>query len=327
LGEGTAYSPWRSLRPRWWFPVVDSTTVGFTTSGGDVLARHTYQATITNRTNSILYSYDRFYPTVSLLASRYEDSVDHEKYDRRLLGQITVPWRKVQWRVSGSAALIHDEIPGAALQGFRLGAFFNNAHEYLFSISPERGVTASIDYENLSRTLGSDRSLQEIRGDVRGYLTIPCARSPLGHHVLAVRAAGGRNFGDFVLQRHLKVGGDSTGELSSLDLTEFPVRGFETKTLRGRSAAIGSVEYRFPLYEIERGPTTWPLFFNRIHGDVFSDAGRAGGQTIASAGAEAAADFIIANGIAIRYRVGVAWRLTKPGKGDVQPYISFGTSF
>lgn len=346
--SAVAYSPWRSLRPRWWLPVITSTTVngeskpliGFTTSGGDVIARHTYEATITNRSNSLLYSYDRFYPTLTFLGARYDDDVvnNYTETTNRLLAQAKLPYRRVQWQISGSVAAIRDHVSSDAnlprpdifrgtLQGFRAGLFFNNAHEYLFSISPERGVTASVDYENLSRALGSDRSLQQIRGDLRGYLTIPYANSPLGHHVLAARAAGGKNFGDFVFQRELKVGGDSTGELTALDLTEFPVRGFDSKTLRGQSAVIGSVEYRFPLYEIERGPTTWPIFFNRIHGDVFTDAGRAGGQTIASAGAEGAADFIIANGIAIRYRIGVAWRLTKPGKGDVQPYVSFGTSF
>ena len=334
------YSPWQSLRPRWWFPVIGSAAIGgenkpifgITTSGADVLGRHTYEATLTNRLYGVVYSYDRFYPTFTLAASQFdEDFSSATSVTDRVVAQMTVPLNRVQWQSAASIGLIRDHIGGSAeprlfrgtLQGFRVGVFFNNAHEYLYSISLERGVTANVDYENLK----GDASLQTIRGDLRGYLTIPWAASPLGHHVLAARVAGGRNTGDFVLQRQLKVGGDSTGELTTLDLTNFPVRGFDDSTLRGQSAAIASVEYRFPLYEIERGPATWPIFFNRVHGDVWSDAGRVSGQHIASAGAEGAVDFIIANEILIRYRMGAAFRLTDPDKGKVVPYISIGSSF
>ena len=60
--------------------------------------------------------------------------------------------RKVQWQVVGSAGVIRDSIDGdipsgiterdldtagifrGTLQGFRLGVFYNNAREYLYSI-------------------------------------------------------------------------------------------------------------------------------------------------------------------------------------------------
>ena len=252
----TAYSPWSSLRPRWWFPIISSVTVndeveavvGLVTSGGDVLGRHTYSATLTNRTNAILYSYDRFYPTFNILAARYDETFVTDVTDTtdRLIAQVAVPWRKFQWETVGSASLIRDHIDGdpvaglfrGTLQGFRLGAYFNSAREYLFSVSPERGVTVSVDYERLT----GDASLQTVRGDVRGYLSIPLARAPLGRHVLALRAAGGRNSGDFVFQRELEVGGEGLGELATLDLTDFPVRGYDSGTLRGSEAAIGSLE-------------------------------------------------------------------------------------
>lgn len=334
------YSPWQSLRPRWWFPVIGSASIGgenkpifgISTSGGDVLGRHTYVATLTNRLYGVVYSYDRFYPTFTLAASQFDENFSSfTSITDRVVAQMSVPYRKVQWQSAASIGLIRDHVGGTpephlfrgTLQGFRAGLFFNNAREYLYSISPERGITATVDYENL----GGDASLQTMRGDLRGYLTIPYAPSPLGHHVLAARIAGGRNSGDFVLQRQLKVGGDSTGELTTLDLTNFPVRGFDDNTLRGQTAAIASVEYRFPIHELERGPATWPIFFNRVHGDAWSDAGRAGGQHIASAGAEGAVDFIIANALLIRYRMGVAVRLTDPDKGKVVPYISIGSSF
>ena len=348
--ESKPYSPWQSLRPRWWFPILSSTSIngksrpifGLTTSGGDVIGHHSYTATLTNRLYGLLYSYDRFYPTFTIAASQFQDNFigattgnEYTAVTNRIVGLVSVPFRKVQWQTSVYGGLIRDHVGGdvpssiftGTLQGIRAGAFFNNAHEYLFSISPERGITANVDYENLNRSLGSDLSAQTLRGDVRGYLTIPYKRSALGHHVLALRAAGGGNTGDFISQRQLRVGGDSTGELTTADIRDFPVRGFDEGTLRGRTAEIASAEYRFPLYEIDRGPSTYPLFFNRVHGDVFTDAGRASGQHIASAGAEGAVDFMIAIVLLIRARVGVAVRLTDPDKRKVVPYLSIGSSF
>jgi outer membrane protein assembly factor BamA len=179
------------------------------------------------------------------------------------------------------------------------------------SISPERGVTALAELEKVR---GSGASLQQMRADLRGYLSIPWSRSPLGRHVLALRAAGGRNTGTFILQRELRVGGDAT---------RFPVRGYTDPTLRGQSAAIASVEYRFPIHEIDRGPASWPLYFHRVHGDVFVDAGQAWrqrnfrGNTIVSMGAEAAMDVSFGYVLPIRFRAGVAMRLRDPAKGDV----------
>jgi outer membrane protein assembly factor BamA len=142
-----------------------------------------------------------------------------------------------------------------------------------------------------------------------------------------LRAAAARNSGDFIRQRELEVGGLGFGEFLTFDTTDMPVRGFEDGTLRGDSAGIGSIEYRFPIHEIDRGPTTIPIFFNRIHGSVFADGGRAGGDTIASAGAEVAADIIFGNALPLRYRLGVAVRLTDPSQGRVEPYLTIGASF
>ena len=198
-----------------------------------------------------------------------------------------------------------------------------------FSISPENGVTARLDYERM----GGDASVQQMRTDVRGFLSIPFARSPLGRHVLAARVAAGRNSGDYIFQRELRVGGISEGEFVAAGTRDFPVRGYDTGTLRGRQAALASVEYRLPIFDADRGPGTLPFFFNRLVGDVFVDAGTAwdrrtdARRTIASAGLELAADLVIGYWAPLRYRVGVAWRLRDPDRGEVQPFVALSSSF
>lgn len=350
--ETTAYSP--SVLPTWWSPVIAGNGFGVTTSGGDVLGFHQYAATITTESDSVVYSYDRLYPTFTFATLGYEDEpiafrtnagiVAYSEENRRVLAQVSAPFRRYRWQTTGWIGAVRDSITGeppagvaeadldrtgvfrGTLQGIRLGAFFNSAQTYGFSISPENGVTARVDYENLSRALGSDRAMQQYRADLRGYLALP------RDHVLAARVAGGRTTGDFVLQRELRVGGVSEGLFVGIDTRSFPVRGYEGSTLRGNRAAIGSLEYRMPLWNIERGPSTWPVFFHRVLADVFADYGTAwqrNGErrTIASVGAEAAADIFLGYFLPLRYRVGVAWRLKNPDEGEVVPFVALESSF
>ncbi len=316
---------------------------------------------MTTEYQSLVYSYDRLYPTLTGAAVRYEDDViafrtsptdvvTYTETTLRLLAQVSAPLRRYDWQAFGYVAGIRDHITGDAppgvsdfdlervgafrgtLQGLRLGAAFNNARTHGFSISPENGITARFDYENLSQNLGSDLSSQSMRADVRGFLAIPFSRSPLGRHVLAARVAGGRTTGDFILQRELRVGGEGSGEFLTFSTRHFPVRGYDSSTLRGTRAAIGSLEYRVPLWQINRGPATWPFFFNRLVGDVFVDAGRAwtrgtDGRTIASTGLEIALDMYLGYTTPLRFRAGAAYRLRDPDKGEVQPYLALESSF
>jgi hypothetical protein len=67
-GRATRYSPWRTLVPRYWLPTIDpgidgGYRFGASTSGSDVVGRHTYTATVeipTNKTGVVgdfLYQY------------------------------------------------------------------------------------------------------------------------------------------------------------------------------------------------------------------------------------------------------------------------------
>jgi len=346
------YSP--AIAPTWWSPVWTEDGFGATTSGGDVLGFHQYTATVTTESDSLVYSYDRWYPTFTLATVGYTDEpvafrtssgvVRYEEENRRLLAQVSVPFRRFRWQTTGWIGAVRDHIDGDApagvpdaaleragvfrgtLQGIRVGAIFNSAQRYGFSISPENGVTARVDYEHLSPSLGSDRAMQQYRADVRGYLGLP------NDHVLGARVAGGKTTGDFVLQRELRVGGVGEGLFAGIDTRTFPVRGYEGSTLRGTRAAIGAVEYRLPLWNIDRGPTTWPIYFHRILGDVFADYGTAWQRdgtrrAIASVGAEAAADLFLNYYLPLRYRVGVAYRLNDPDRGKVVPFVALESSF
>jgi outer membrane protein assembly factor BamA len=122
------------------------------------------------------------------------------------------------------------------------------------------------------------------------------------------------------------------------------VRGYPGGVLRGDSAAIASVEYRFPIWQIDRGPGAWPIFFNRILGDVFYDTGSAWNRRavvlpaltrprssamdrrISSAGVELGFDVVLGFFSPLRYRIGAAYPFDDRRNG-LNVYAAFGSSF
>jgi Tol biopolymer transport system component len=394
--DDAPYSPLRSLRPRWWFPIAGATgggdesevMLGAMTTGADALGFHSYQAQVVSVAReddssldySLTYSYDRLFPTLTIATSGYSDpssvvftregtQTRYRERVQRTLAQATFPYRRFRWQGSLTVGGIHESIEADApfdvgteslesvglfegdLAGVRIAAGFNSAREFGHSISPESGVTALVGVQ----FLGGDRIVRQARGDLRGYLSIPLARSPFGRHVAALRLVGGTVGGDFLLERELKVGGTGGESVLTASLTDFPVRGFATGTLRGRNAALLSAEYRVPLYEIDRGPSGWPLFFHRISGNLFLDAATAwypnpidlpavkrpasepfdDAATLASAGVELALDLYLGFYVPIRTRVGAAYVVDAPPcpapgcdrDGGFQFFAGLGRSF
>ncbi len=99
-GTYSAYSPWRSLAPRYWLPVIESgvsnrTRLGVTTSGQDAVGRHYYSAYAALQTDGrkpvggVFYRYaglrrpfiDMFVAQDWLVDSRYTDSSSRQAVD------------------------------------------------------------------------------------------------------------------------------------------------------------------------------------------------------------------------------------------------------
>jgi hypothetical protein len=89
------------------------------------------------------------------------------------------------------------------------------------------------------------------------------------------------------------------------------------------------VEWRFPLSLTTRG--TGPLFFDRLSGSLFADAGAGWDPTpvawIASVGAELALDIAWLYDDAYRLRVGAARPVAGSARGKGSVYVLLGTSF
>jgi outer membrane protein assembly factor BamA len=90
------------------------------------------------------------------------------------------------------------------------------------------------------------------------------------------------------------------------------LRGYPINEFRGRNAALASLEYRFPIKNIERGISNTPVFLRRFHGALFAEAGNAWDDSFhirefkSSVGAEARLDMYLAYYLPITLRIGVA---------------------
>jgi len=146
-------------------------------------------------------------------------------------------------------------------------------------------------------------------------------------------------------------GNYSADNLSNTDVNTFSLRGYKPATLEGNNLILTSLEYRFPLANIEHSLKLGPfyIFLERLSGAFFVDIGNAWESSSSSSsvninktneeneinsiwqdfkssiGAELKADFNQKYDSPFTLRLGVAKALTDPKGYDI--YITLGSSF
>ncbi|HET8761635.1 MAG TPA: BamA/TamA family outer membrane protein, partial [Nitrospiria bacterium] len=357
------YSPLPTLAPRFWAPVLSTDEeggqYGVQTGGLDVLGYHKYALTGVYGSRShrvsygFTYRYDRWHPSfdlaVSDVAALYDDffvspngdTGEYWERRQRLAADITLPIFKTRWSQALSIGYRGERLsplsvtPAGAqspaegtLAGVRAAWRYDNAHEFGYSISPEGGRRLSARFQRNMDSFGSDFETTRYVGAWYEYLSLPRLR----HHVLALRAVGGTSSGDVLPQRTFQLGGATMSEeLLEDDADTVLLRGYRARAIRGQRMLVGSVEYRFPIWNVERGVTTYPIFLHRLHGALFADHGNAWDPSTPApdyktgVGAELGTDMTLGYRLRIRLRVGVAVGLDD--QGETQGYLSAGHAF
>jgi Tol biopolymer transport system component len=231
------------------------------------------------------------------------------------------------------------------ISSLRLSYSYSDAEKYGFSISPELGNSFSLTYEHADKALGGDYTFDKLLFDGRKYMSLPSL-----HQVLAFRLVAGISSSN-ILESGLdgekfKLGGNySADNLSNADVNTFSLRGYNPAVLEGNNLLLASLEYRFPLANIEHGITLGPLFLflEKLSGVLFVDIGNVWESTIlnitkeedeinsiwrdfkSSIGIELKADFNYQSDSPFTIRLGAAKALTDPKGYDI--YITLGTSF
>ena len=211
---------------------------------------------------------------------------------------------------------------------FTLDWSYSGTEQYRDSVSTERGLTSFTRLRLADRTAFSDVDIREFVTDIRAFQPVP----GLGNHVVGVYLSGGAAFDDRAGNSFFSggfVGRDVLSDALGGDRSGAGVlRGFPLGHVSGSALAAGSLEYRFPLLEIEKGIETLPAYLERIHGAVFVDSAagfdeRASRMDFATGiGAELRVHLILGYYGLFVLRLGYARGLTFGG-GD-QPYAVLG---
>lgn len=345
------YTPWLSLAPRFWSPLLvadgDGLALGGATAGADALGRHAYAAGVTwaSRARPDWYAgyvYDRWRPRLFVAAS--DDSEPWRSgvvRSRELTAGATMAFRTFR-RTQSTYAALHatsDRVTCASCatpaaverRALRAGWTIDTAREYGFGISAVDGMTASLGAERSADILGATGSATTVVADVRLYL--PAAPR---HGVVALRAAGAASRGDETAVREFGAGGHGLFGGGGFDRDAIGLlRGFDTDMLSGTRAVVLNADYRFPLVWVERGAGTWPLLVRSLHGAVFVDTGTAWSPTVSdpavwrrSAGVEISSDLVVGHYLPLTVSTGVAWRHDPAGaRGGAAWFARVGRAF
>lgn len=156
------------------------------------------------------------------------------------------------------------------------GWAYSNVERYMWSVSNEKGFAVSAALDWADSWLASDFSGYALTAHFTTYQQMPWKH----HHVLALHAGGGTGGGNMGTRGLYYVGGFLDFPLidtvrNYLIQGGVVMRGYPVVALVGRNLALLNAEYRFPIVNIDRGPSTLPVFLNRISGAAFVDYGSA----------------------------------------------------
>jgi Tol biopolymer transport system component len=349
------YSPLPTLAPRFWLPWFgysheSGVLGGFFTAGWDAVERHTYLFTglygpkNDRKWYTFDYLYDGLFPTFHFQAQDTDvtygnllsdpiGTSDYTERSKMIDASLIIPLLKLEQQQAVTIGYRRKEVsaltkippwPGytgpipaqGELASGRASYKYNSAKQYGFSISPENGRTMELGYEQLDKSLGSDFEVKKYTIDWHEYINFPWP-----HHVLLARGFAGTSSGDVVPQRAFQLGGDNPGDITiPVDQEAVYLRGYPVNEFRGQKAALASLEYRFPIKNMEKGMGNGPVFFRRVHGAVFCESGNAWDEGFhvsdfkSSAGAEARLDMYLAYYLPITLRFGIAQGLDKNGE-------------
>jgi hypothetical protein len=281
-------------------------------TGGDIVGIHTVAASLTTEwekpalQGSVSYGYQALPFDVGMSVSRQITPQGNYK-----LGNTTVPWTQENVGVSSG---INYSIPGAFdsqsfnltysftrvggtlplptgdvnpydtpnrpvlsnLASLHIGWGYSNTQSFLWSVSNESGFGVSATLDVADPMLASDSTGYAATFNFATYFAVPGLR----HHVLAVHAGAGSSGGNNGGRGPFYTGGFIDLPVvnvvqNSLIQGGIQLRGYPVVEQVGHYYGLVNAEYRFPILNVDRGPSTLPLFLNRISGNAFVDYGAA----------------------------------------------------
>ena len=204
--------------------------------------------------------------------------------------------------------------------GIRLD--FDNREFYSQSISPSWGNRSSLIIET-NDTFDCDFKGEVYNANISQLFDLP------GNHVLAVNISGA--YGTDNPEPFSLGGEDSAFNEPLFGRDTWALRGYDDNVQIGTRIQTNSIEYRFPITNIERNWNLIPIGIGQISSNVFVENGaawRKGGQAdyLSAAGFEIKSELIIAYGFALPINIGYAYGFDD-AKGGSRTYARIGYAF
>jgi Tol biopolymer transport system component len=366
----TSYRPWLYIYPRKWDLRYYSEALGLGgtvflgTQMQDPAQHHTINVQLlipgTDISAEVDYTYQRFWPSFQLALRRTAQEVSglvvdgvNTNYRQLVLGTSAVLGLPILRMPADSADLSfgYDYTAYGPTDPFPLadpsmGAThppetgpdadlfvawsFSNAQSWPYSISSQTGRRLDLYLRISDPTLGGRFHTTEVTWSWAEFLTPPWARL----HAVGLLYRGGAGVGD--RRNVFALGGfPSQDTLRTIFLNQRGccvfLRGYPAYSIRGDAFEAITAEYRLPLVWIERGYQTFPLYFRRIWGAAFFDAGDAyvgafhPSNLKTDVGVEAHLQFNVAYFLESEVQIGFAHGFQAPGGNQL--YFLAAASF
>ena len=293
------YSPWRTLRPHSFFPLLVSSTdqisfVGGLISGADALNFHRWNA-------APLYYYEQkvlgglanysFYNKVTVSAERQFfivgaiDAVDRQRNDEvRYQTLLHHTFNTFDSSLYLAAGVASEEIKTLVIQGAAVNqtyqnriagaiAQYDNSRFYKRSIAPVDGRRVQLLSENYDQLGGSDYSGKTTRIDWNEFIALGNNHALHFRVLYAQSDAGIRPYRlGGVSETLSKIGGET-----GLGRRDFPLRGYPSglAALTGSNLGLATVEWEIPLGYHYNGWFVPPVGVGRESLTLFVDSGDA----------------------------------------------------
>lgn len=260
------YDPFGVLWPKLWLPIGGEGMIGIVTMGQDVLSRHTYQLMAgwdfqaQKPVYWLEYVFAQFWPIIALSLS---EGRDESKQGVGLMMPLDLSLTRSQiamltyWRSTHPATKEPDHP----------APWTKDLYTAQYSYQSVRGSdlwhdTLSVSVQGQLASASDAKPVRKLTLTLRESLRLPVLET----HLLSLKLNAGWSDAEKEDDK-FSLGGSAGG---------FALRGFAADVQKGQQALTTSVEYRFPLFSIERGVAYWPIFLDDVRGSFFVDVGLAG---------------------------------------------------
>lgn len=215
----------------------------------------------------------------------------------------------------------------------RLDINYSDLERYAYSVSTSEGVDLGLSVSIQTPALGSDYTALSASYSAFFFKEAPWH----DRHVFTIGALGGFIETTFRGRSTYGLGGQTPQNVLSSLIFQTPtggivVRGYDPFVQSGNQYFWANAEYRFPLWDLEQGFSTVPLFFRQLKGRVFTDVGSAYDGFLADADLLMGVGAEVQLAVTLGYYLGGSLRLgyargLDPELGKNDFYLLFGGGY